>query len=248
MGLGVHLLCVPFLLQWFHPDERQVLEFAHFWAHGRLHPFLEVSLQLRNQSVPWAFSWVLRLCDAVSLAHPWAYLVAIQSLIALWSGAGFWALLVFFREFCQEFYRKSRLEISESVFNKAFHALAWIFALFWGFSTLYSRPLLEVLSFPSTALLLLFVWRGWAFRAGLMGGLTAVIRYPSALWIMGALFLWLYRHKRIKPLFAAVVGVGLVVILGGFADWALYGKFLGSAQAYWAFNQPHGPVEGLFGN
>ncbi|MGK5088077.1 hypothetical protein WDW86_11015, partial [Bdellovibrionota bacterium FG-2] len=151
VGLGIHLVCVPFLLQWFHPDERQVLEFAHFWAHGRLHPFLEVSLQLRNQSVPWAFSWVLGFCDAVSLHHPWAYLIAIQTLIALWSGAGFWALLAFFRDCFRE--------KSEGA-HKVHLTLAWVFALFWGFSALYSRPLLEVLSFPPTAFLLLFVWRG----------------------------------------------------------------------------------------
>ncbi|MGK5088353.1 hypothetical protein WDW86_12405, partial [Bdellovibrionota bacterium FG-2] len=79
-------------------------------------------------------------------------------------------------------------------------------------------------------------------------GLTAVIRYPSALWILGALFLWLYRHKKLKPLLAAALGVALAVAAGGIADFFMYGKFLGSAQAYWAFNQPHGPVEGIFGN
>src|SRR4051812_37524848 len=84
-GFALRLLCVPFLLQWFHPDERQMLEFAHFHAHGRLHPFLESELFLRNQTLPWLFAWIIRGCDAVGLANPWAYLTAIHAVIAIFS-------------------------------------------------------------------------------------------------------------------------------------------------------------------
>src|SRR5687768_6510416 len=80
-GLAARLATVPFLLQWFHPDERQMLEFAHFHAHGRLHPFMESQLHLRNQTLPWLFSWFVQACDFLGLSAPHAWLMVIHALI-----------------------------------------------------------------------------------------------------------------------------------------------------------------------
>lgn len=234
-GLVARLLCIPFLLQWFHADERQMLEFAHFHAHGRLHPFLESQLHLRNQSLPWFFSYLIRLCDYWQVSSPWAYLIVIQTAIACWTGWGFWSLL-----------KVADLEGSPRITEK----LGWFFALFWGFSFLYSRPLLEAASFAPACFLLLAVRRKQAFRAGLWAGIAGILRYPSIFWAAGALVLWFWQSRKFhfQPILRGVSGFVLAIILGGLADAATYGQFLESAPAYWFFNRPGGPVAEFFGN
>lgn len=237
-GLAARLLSVPFLLQWFHADERQMLEFAHFHAHGRLHPFLESQLHLRNQTLPWLFSGVIRFCDQLGLSSPWFYLIAIQSLIAVWTWFGFWALLNYLKE-----KQSPRIAI-----------MGWFFALFWGFSILYSRPLLEAVSFAPACFLLLAVQRKQPIRAGFWAGLAGIFRYPSLLWTIGAGTLWLWeaRVSRFRGWFQSLclglLGWGMAILLGGLADGMTYGKFLESLPAYWTFNQPGGPVGQMFGD
>jgi hypothetical protein len=240
IGLLVRLACVPAQLQWFHPDERQSLELAHFFAHGRLHPFLESRLHLRNLTAPWLFSWLVRACDALGAANPRAWLLAIQTAMACWSWVGFVALLHAFEGRGGEKWER----------RPEGRALAWVFALFWGFSFLWSRPLLEALSFPAAALLLLFSRRGDAFRAGLAAGAAAVLRYPSALFAPGAALAALWRRRALSPraLALAVAGLAAATVAGGLCDLASYGDFLGSAPAYFGFNRPHGPVEAMFGD
>jgi hypothetical protein len=235
-GLAIRFLTAPLLLQWFHPDERQTLEFAHFLAHGSLHPFLESRLHLRNQTVPWLFSFVIRACDAVGLAHPWAYLTAFHGIVGLWSMLGFAALVACFR---REF----------PAHRRAARTLGWFFAVFWGFPLLYSRMLLEALSFPAAALLLNAVRERRPGRAGFWAVFGGILRYPSALWAPGAaLAAWTRRRIGARELAWALSGAAGALILGGLADAAVYGRFLDSASAYWSFNRPGGPVQGMFGD
>ncbi len=240
-GLLVRILVAPFLLQWFHPDERQMLEFAHFHAHGRLHPFMESQLHLRNQTLPWLLSYVIRACDGVGLSSPWAYLSAFHVLIGLWSWLGLMALIKYFKETFPGHPETAR-------------ALGWIFALFWGFPFLYSRQLLEAVSAPSTYFLLLAVSRWQPLRAGFWAGVTTFLRYPSALWAFGgaiaALFVPATRRSRpwARSIALAALSCLVAIAIGGLADWSTYGEFLRSAPAYWDFNRPHGPVEKMFGN
>ena len=240
-GIALRLLCVPFLLQWFHPDERQMFEFAHFHAHGRLHPFLESHLHLRNQSLPVLFSYVIQFFDAFGLHHPWIYLVAIQSII----GVASWCCLYLFLE---------QIKIENPIAVNALNKCSWFCALFWGFPLLYSRQLLEAVSLPSTLLIYVFMRQRKFTRAGLLAGLTGIIRYPSFLWAAGAGLLGIYQaHKNSEKYLVRnsakfILGLGVAILLGGIADYFTYGKFLGSASAYWQFNQPHGPVETMFGH
>jgi hypothetical protein len=247
-GLAARLLCVPFLLQWFHPDERQMLEFAHFHAHGRLHPFLESQLHLRNQTLPWLFSWLLKFLDSLGLASPRAYLIGMQSLIAVWTWLGFWALLTPVQEAHQE------ADSHRTVRTVTW--LGWFFALFWGFPFLYSRPLLEAVSFAPACFLFLSIGRRQFLRAGFWAGLGGVLRYPSILWGVGAVALCLWdglqsrrpANRLISDLLRGVSGFVIALALGGLADGAVYGQFLESAFSYWSFNRPGGPVQQMFGD
>jgi len=242
-GLGVRLACTPFLLQWFHPDERQTLEFAHGFAHGRLTPFLESDLHLRNQTVPWLFSWLIRAADGLGLSTPWAWLVLIHSLLAVVSWLGFWALVESFRV---EFPKHERLT----------RILGWSFALFWAGPMLYSRQLLEAVSFPFAAFAWLAYHKRRHFGEGLSLGIAAFTRYPSALWAISGFWLESIRlarehapardWARVISKFGA--GLGIMIAFGGVADWFAYGKWMESAPAYWTFNRPGGPVAGIFGN
>ena len=249
VGLAVRFATLPFLLQWFHADERQMLEFAHFHAHGRLHPFLESRLHLRNQTLPWLFSWVLRGLDSVGLDGPRFALLAMDSLIAVWTWLGFWAILAFLKT---ESEKEDQKELADTL-----SWLGWFFALFWGFCFLYSRPLLEAVSFAPTCFLLLALQRKQALRAGFWAGLTGIFRYPSILWSLGAVLFWGYQNRGVRsqlkktwvlPLLLGLIGFLIAGGFGGWADSATYGKFLNSAPSYWNFNRPGGPVAAAFGN
>ena len=232
VGLFCRLACTPFLLQWFHPDERQTLEFAHFQAHGRLHPFLESELHLRNQTAPWIVSNLIEICDALSLSTPWLYLILTHTLIGALSA---WSLN----------------ELARLYNDKK---LAWAFAIFWIFPWIYSRQLLEVTSLIPTCLLFIAIQKLKPIQAGISAGLIATLRYPSALWLPGGLFLLLSRVSENTKrqvirftCFAFVVFV-LTLLVGGLADLKLYGSWMKSALAYWNFNRPGGPVQAMFGN
>jgi len=238
-------------LQWFHADERQMLEFAHFHAHGQLHPFMESKLHLRNQTLPWFFSWLIRGCDQIGLSSPRAYLVAMDLVIAIWTWLGFWALLTVFKDSLEESTNQAK--------HQPVEALGWFFALFWGFTFYYSRPLLEAVSFAPACFLLLAVRRRQAFRAGFWAGVAGVFRYPSILWAGGAALVWIFQEIRgsfkepsprpwVSSVLLGALGLGCAVLLGGWADFGTYGKFLESAPAYWSFNRPGGPVSAMFGN
>jgi uncharacterized membrane protein YpjA len=236
-GLGVRLATAPFLLQWFHPDERQMLEFSHFHAHGRLQPFMESALHMRNQTLPWLFSHAIKALDAIGLYHPWAWLTLIHALIGIASWLGLCALVETMRDGTPGNERMAK-------------RLGWFFALFWGFPFLYSRQLLEAVSLPSACFLFLSIKKWQPLRSGIWAGLTAILRYPSALFAPGAVLLALFerrKHRLISGLAFGAIGLIATILIGGIADYATYGKWLESAPAYWNFNAPNGPVAQMFG-
>lgn len=248
VGLAVRLGIAPFLLQWFHADERQMLEFAHFHAHGRLHPFMEVYVQLRNQTLPWLFSLVIKVLDTLGLDSPRAYLTAIQMLIGIWSWLGLYALVKVVEDV-----EKERNNGETKISN----ALGWFFALFWAFPFLYSRGLLEAVSAPSAFMLLLAIRRCKPVLGGALGGVTSFLRYPSILFATGAVLTatleaW-NREKRLSLGLLRSLGIGcfigmLALCAGGILDLSTYGVFLKSLPEYFAFNSPFGPVAQKFGS
>lgn len=205
---------------------------------------MEVALQMRNQTAPWLFGGIVRACDWVGLTSPRAWLWAIDSAIAVWTWLGFWALYVALRDSLP------------SGLRRVAGGLGWFFAFFWGFPWIWSRPLSEALSFAPAAFLFLAASRGQWFRAGLWAGVAGILRYPSFLWAAGALLLALFEGRRERwparawatGLARAIAGFALAVGVGGWADYAAYGKWLGSLPNYFAFNQPGGPVSQMFGN
>ncbi len=231
-GFTIRVAVAPFLLQWFHPDERQVLEFAHFHAHGRLHPFLESELHLRNQTIPWLFSWIIRLCDALGFDSPRAYMLCMHWIIGLTS----W--IIFFR-----IVKTLRTERGRAI-------LGWSAALFWGFPFLYSRMLLEAISLPATFLIWIALQNRRPFLTGFWAGAAGALRYPSALWAPGASLAWFIKDRKngLRSFALGLIGCGVALGLMGLADWKLYGHWMESAPAYWNFNRPGGPVAGQFGS
>lgn len=208
---------------------------------------MESRLHLRNQSAPWVFSWVIRFCDSLHWNSPRAYLFFFHALIGLWSWLGLWTLVRWFR--------KAHGPAGDRVALR----LAWFFALFWAFPMLYSRGLLEALSFTPACLLWMALERRQDWRSGWWAGWSAVLRYPSALWAAGAALLAGTRlatstkpmpPKRIeRAMMGVFLGLGSALVIGGLADYLIYGgKVMSSAVAYWNFNRPHGPVESYFGN
>lgn len=234
VGLTLRLCLAPFLLQWFHPDERQILEFAHFHAHGSLLPFMESTLHLRNQTVPWLFHWAILGLDQLGLNHPWIYLSFFHGIVGVWNWFGFCVLVQYF---------------GETHTKKQTDLLGWFFALFWGFSFLYSRGLLESLSFAPTCFLFFSIHRQKSVWVGFWAGVVTVLRYPSSLFVMGALLAWHWLYKiKSKDFIAALVSFSLVLFLGGVSDWITYRHFFESAPTYLSFNWPNGPVQKMFGN
>ncbi|OFZ81842.1 MAG: hypothetical protein A2583_10560 [Bdellovibrionales bacterium RIFOXYD1_FULL_53_11] len=235
-GIAVRLAVAPFLLQWFHPDERQTLAFAHFQAHGRMHDFMESLLHMRNQTAPLVLSWMIRAIDAVGLDFPWAYMTMFHAVLGLWSWWGLCTLVAHARE------RGCRYS----------DALGWFFALFWLFPFIYSRQLLETMSLTPVLMAFVGISRAQPLRAGLWTGLAVILRYPGISWIPGLLMLcWYLQRKnsdRLRSAAVAVSGIAIAIALGGIADWHVFGKFLESAPAYFKFNFPGGPVSRMFGN
>ncbi|MBC7690838.1 MAG: hypothetical protein H7222_03660 [Methylotenera sp.] len=233
-------------MQWFHPDERQLLEFAHFHAHHRLHPFLESTLHLRNQTLPWLFSLLVRACDLFQSGSPRRVLFVFHVLIGTCS----WITLALLTEN----FRKSHPQQDDLA-----DSLGWTFALLWVFPWIYSRGLLEAVSFIPAGLLYLALQNDSLGMAGFWAGCTSILRYPSALWSLGAAWIHVWKRTSRKTplsaifksllisLFRPSLGFLLAIALGGIADYFTYGSFLKSAPAYWNFNRPHGPVAQTFG-
>ncbi|MEK7690530.1 MAG: hypothetical protein AAB425_05880, partial [Bdellovibrionota bacterium] len=238
-GLCLRLLIAPFLRQWYHADERQLLEFAHFHAHGTLHPFLEAELQMRNQTVPWLLSLGIRILDFVGLQSPAYYEWLLHYVFAVWSWLGLWALIRWVRDQLPEGAREARV-----------YAVAT--AIFWAYPMLFSRGLSEAISFTPAA----WTWywissnasgvsKKMAFLAGIAGGATSILRYPSGLFAVGAALL--EGKKNIRRLGIFSVGLACVVLLGGMLDLYFYDGWLRSLFRYWDFNRPGGRVSVLFG-
>lgn len=248
-GWVARLAAAPFLLQWFHPDERQVLEFAHRLAHpvslnSPLQIFLESELHLRNQTLPMLYSWIIQGLDFIGLATPHAYLTALYVIL----GSLSWlALLKLIETFAQQ-----RADNPPLLPGRRAIQLAWVFALFWPFVVIYPRALLESVSLTAALFGLSFftVRRfGWA---GFFLAVAGMLRYPSILFLLGGALLYTSQLKQNKAtLFKDVcwgtLGVGAGVVLMGISDYKIYGNFFESASQYWGFNRPNGPVETQFG-
>ena len=231
-GLCLRVIWATGQWQWFHPDERQLFEFAHYHAHGQLHPFLEVELGARNQTLPWIFSTLWRGLDSFGLGSTMAFMGITHLLL----GVLFFLML----------WKAVESERAQNPWQQTIWEVPAQLSVSWFLIYLGGRTLLESLS-------TLAVLGGWiAFRKkayfwlGAALGLAAFVRYPSALFMLGGVLLVL-QTRSAKNFWLYFCGSSLAIGLGGIADLFIYGSFYHSAFSYWAFNHPGGPVETQFG-
>lgn len=221
-GLVARWMTAPFLLQWFHPDERQMFEFAHFQAQGRLQPFMEAMEHLRNQTLPFLFS----------ILHHGGRAWVILTVTHLLIGTVSWLTMFAWVRSLWNRYPESRRQTI---------VFGWTLALFWIFPLLGSRQLLETTALPFSILLWLALESDRPVIAGLAAGATAMIRYPNALFGVGALF-------RVRSLPRYIAGGLLAVSVFAVMDFRTYGDGWESIFAYFHFNRPYGPVQAMFGS
>ncbi len=87
------------------------------------------------------------------------------------------------------------------------------------------------------AVYLLYVYRGkqrdrWLVLAGVATGLAWMIRFQIAFAVLPIpLVLW-YDHRRLKPAVVYCATVLSMIMISGFVDWWLLGKFMGSTINY----------------
>ena len=83
------------------------------------------------------------------------------------------------------------------------------------------------------AVYLLYLYRGkhedrWLVLAGVVTGLAWMIRFQIAFAVLPIpLVLW-YDHRRLKPAVVFCTAVFSMIVIAGFVDWWLLGKFMGS--------------------
>ncbi len=225
----------------WHPDEVfQFLEPAWLRVHGYGIRAWEWEVGLRNWGMPLLYAWLLHISHALGIDHPRVYraVLALPQL-ALHTGA-VWAAWR---------YLARRLEPSA---GRGWTAVAVALVAACGPVLLFSgRTLGEALS---ASLLLLAAerlerderpsWDG-AFT-GLWLGLSVVVRYGSAVFVLCAL-LWLLATRRYRTLLWTCVSGGLVAVGLGLLDHLTWGSPFHSMREYLGFNVVSGEAARRFG-
>ncbi len=248
LALAPIFLAVLQLGRW-HPDEvYQFLEPAYFRVHGYGIRAWEWNVGLRNWATPLLYAGLLQVSNALGIEHPHLYraLIALPQL-ALNLGA-IWAVWRYLER------RLSKLGggwLVLAVLSVAAFAPMIVFG---------GRTMGESLS---TSLLLLAAerldrdpsarephardaTRADGLWAGLWLGLSVVVRYGSAVFVISAL-VWLLATRRFRSLLWTCLSGGVVALVLGGLDWATWGKPFHSLFAYTEFNVVSGDAAERFG-
>lgn len=233
VALVLRLVAAFTYLRPTHPDELyQGIELAHLLRTGSGSDVIEILFHLRNLTLSFGFWLVHGLLAGLDTDTPYWRIVGPRCVVAFLDMTILWAV-----------YRKLR-ENDEPPRWVAVTVLA-VFA-FASFS---------VRDAPSSTLehcSAIFMWLAVGFMArpanpkqlffaGFCAVMVAVMRYPSALFTVGFFFALFCRYccdVKIKkgPVKAALLGGVVAFLLGGLADWAIYGRPYESFWMYLQFN------------
>ncbi len=239
-------LAVLQLGRW-HPDEvYQFLEPAYFRAHGYGIRAWEWNVGLRNWATPLVFAGLLHLSGLLGIEHPHLYRAVLALPQIVLNVAALWAVWR---------YLARRLATLGGMWTP----LAVICVAAWAPMILFAgRTMGESLS---ASLLLLAAERldrsthgdhaaedprPSALWAGLWLGLSVVVRYGSAVFVLSAL-VWLLATRRYRFLVWTCVSGAAVALSLGALDWATWGKPFHSLFAYTEFNVLSGDAARRFG-
>jgi len=112
-----------------------------------------------------------------------------------------------------------------------------------------ARNLIEVVggNIWIVAIALLYIYRRdpgarWLYLAGLATGLAWMIRFQIAFAVLPVpLILW-WETKRLRVAVQYSVAVAGVILISGFIDWWLLGRFAGSSLTYLSMNAGYGAL------
>lgn len=246
-GIFSRLLASATALRFANPDEWfQTVEFANLMQFGFMSKVFEVTAHLRNLS--WPF--VLRLPLAVAqLLDPGGVFTRIF-VVKCFVGAIDLAVTFFFL---------IRIFSTLTASAKAHTDSKWFFNLFYGSFLLpwfwFShsvRPSIEHMSSLAAMLAIALSAdprqrKTSYFLAGICFVLVGALRYPSALFSLGALAALLF-YQRQNFLRYVLPGTLLGLVLFGLADWYYFGRAWESVWMYLQFNLFTGLSSKYFGS
>ncbi|QAT83477.1 hypothetical protein EJ065_1880 [Corallococcus coralloides] len=225
-----------------HPDEVfQALEPAYWRVHGYGVLAWEWREGLRNWAVPGVLAAFLKVAHGFGVTDPRVYrgVVALpQFALHAWS---LWAV----HRFAER--RAGPWGGALAVLLVGLSAPVLLFAgrtLSESFSASFLLVAMEALDRPDSGA------DARVRRAGLVGGmalgLAVVTRYPSALFVVAALF-WLAAARRWRLLAFTCVGGAAVAVGLGLLDWGTWGTPFHSFLAYVDYNLLSGKAAAAFG-
>jgi GPI mannosyltransferase 3 len=233
------LFAVLQLGRW-HPDEvYQFLEPAFFRVNGYGIRAWEWEVGIRNWAVPLLFSWLLGGGYALGLDHP-HLLRALLSLPQLLLQLAMMAAV----------YRYASRRLGDLGGGWSLLAVG-LFGAYAPMLLFAGRTMGESLSAALLVLAFERLDRGQDARTdgawgGLWLGLSVVVRYGSAVFVLAAV-LWLLATRRFRLLGFTCLAGGLVALGLGALDWATWGKPFHSLLAYLDFNVLSGRAAQQFG-
>lgn len=241
-ALGPVLLAALQTGRWHADEVYQYLEPAWWRVHGYGVLAWEWRVGLRNWATPIVLSWFIRLGEALGASDPRVVRVFVGlPLLALHGGA----MIATWRYLERRFRHHGRGSL----------ILAFVFvAAFAPVIAFSGRTMGENIS--AGLLVIAFealdrdrIDRPWrsGILAGVMLGLSVVVRYGSGVFVVAAL-VWLLATRRWRA-FLSSCASGLV-IAGGLAalDWATWGKPFHSFFQYVDFNLISGGAVQQFGS
>lgn len=228
--MSIRLIACFTQLSYSHPDEwYQTVELGHFISSGMISQTQEFFLHIRNLTWPSLISAAFSFSEKIFPNHVFARFTMMKLLTALMDLGLVWGwmqMVVRRTQGLPSFWAHlgcgmlilCPMMVAESVRPSQEHLSAVAFWVALGFSV--SRRF---------------------FLSGVAGALTGVFRYPSGLLGLGLFFCgsrkWL----------VVVLGLGLGAVLGGFADFWIYGRPYESFWMYLQYNVWSGLAARNFG-
>lgn len=225
---------------WHHPDEWfQTLELGNLLANGVGSNTQEISLHLRNLTLPSFLSIPLLLAGWLDPSNLWFRIFLVQAMVAIFSLGAIWGFYALLRDHVQRGYKNARFIPREEA--------GWVIFGMVVFSLSYFslpdaiRPSAENFSFYFFMLSLGFLLRGRLFLSGFLAVGIFAMRYPSGLLSLGLALGVLFsdrlkgeKGRKAKWLF--FYGMAAAVPVFGAADWFFYGRPWESLWMYLQYN------------